>query len=81
MNFRKKLAKVLINNSYTNEKTCGSPTNTRKRQISHILEIAPTHATEYNLKKGFAHQNINTKNTSVIVQIVKNGNERAVFVS
>ena len=42
----RKLAKGLINNSYTNEKACGSPENVRKRQLSHILENAPTHATE-----------------------------------
>ena len=45
-----------------NEKTCGSPSKTRKRQISHILDTAPTHATEY--KK--AQKNINAKNTSVV---------------
>ena len=33
---------------YNNEKTYGSPANTIKRQISYILETAPTHATEYN---------------------------------
>ena len=52
MNFQKKLAKALINNSYMNEKTCGSPENTRKRKISHLSETAPIHATEYNEKKG-----------------------------
>ena len=46
--FRKKMAKALINNSYTNEKACVSPSNYRKRKLSHILETAPTHATEYN---------------------------------
>ena len=45
--FSKKLAESLIDNSYTNKKTCGSPSNTRKRQISHILETATTHATYY----------------------------------
>ena len=50
--FLKILAKVLVNNSYMNEKTCGILEKTRKRQISHILETAPIHATEYNLKKG-----------------------------
>ena len=50
MNFRKKLLKSLINNSYTNEKQCGSPENFRKRQLSHILDTEPTHATEYNKK-------------------------------
>ena len=54
-----------------NEKTCGSPSNTRKGIISHILETAPTHATEYNFFKGFAQKNINTNNTSVIGKIVK----------
>ena len=48
MDFRKKLARGLINNSYTNEKACGRLENVRKRKLSHILEIAPTHATEYN---------------------------------
>ena len=33
-----------------NEKTCGSPSNTRKKERSHILDTAPTHATDYNLK-------------------------------
>ena len=46
MYFRKKWTKVLNNNSYTNEKTCGSPGNFIKRQLSHTLETAPTHATE-----------------------------------
>ena len=63
--------KGLINNSYTNEKACGSPENVRKGQLSHILKTAPTHATEYNEKKGFTQQNINTNNTSAIVKIVK----------
>ena len=54
--FSKFLANTLIKNSYTNEKTCGSPSNTIKIQISHILDIAPTHATEYNEKKGFSQQ-------------------------
>ena len=66
MDFRKKMAKGLINNSYMNEKVCGSPENVRKRQLSHILETTPTHATEYNEKKGFAQQNIKTKNTSAV---------------
>ena len=56
--FSKKLAKVLINNSYTNEKTCGSQSKSRKRQISDILETAPTHPTEYNLKKKGFHSKI-----------------------
>ena len=48
MNFRKILAKGLINNSYKNEKACGSQANVRKIQLSRILETAPTHATKYN---------------------------------
>ena len=71
MNFRKKLDKILINNSYMNEKTCGIPSKTRNRKISHILEILPTHANEYNQNKWFAQKNINTNNTSVVGQIVK----------
>ena len=43
-----KLAKALIRNSYMNEKTCGSPAKTRKRKISHILETALVHATDYD---------------------------------
>ena len=68
MIFRKKLAKALINNSYTNDRTCVSPENTRKRQLSHILETAPTHDTKYN-KKGFAQKNIYTNNTSDVGKI------------
>ena len=75
------LAKALINNSYMNEKTCGSTENTRKRQISHILETEPTYATEYNNKKGFAHQNININNTSAVGHIVKNGYELVAHVA
>ena len=72
---------MLINNSYSNENTCGSPAKSRKRRISHILETAPTHATEYDEKNGFVQQNINTNNTSVIGKIVKNGYERVVRVA
>ena len=42
----KKLGNGLINNSCKNDSTCESPKNIRKRQISHILETVPTHATE-----------------------------------
>ena len=42
------MAKGLIKNSYENEKACRSPENVRKRQLSHILETAPTHAIKYN---------------------------------
>ena len=52
MYLQKKMAKGLINNSYTNEKSCGGPANVRKRQLSYVLETASTHATEYNKKKG-----------------------------
>ena len=48
IDFCKKMTKVLIKNLYMNENTCGSPSNTRNRQISQILETAPNHATEYN---------------------------------
>ena len=50
INFRIYLAKSLIKNSYMNEKICGSPENTIKRKISHILETAPTYGTEYKKK-------------------------------
>ena len=53
MDFRKQLAKGFNNNSYKNDKACGSPENIRKIQLSHILESAPTHATKYNAKKWF----------------------------
>ena len=43
---KKKLDKAFIKKSYMNDKTCGGPENTRKRQISHILETSTTHATE-----------------------------------
>ena len=70
MNFPKRLAKVLIHNSFINEKTYGSTSDISKRKISHILEIAPTHANDYN-KKGFSHKSKDTNNTSVIGQNVK----------
>ena len=75
------LGKRLINNSYTNEKACGSPANSRKRQLSHILETAPTHATKYNLTKGFAQKNININNTSAVGQMVKNTYECVACVA
>ena len=65
------MAKGLINNPYMNEKECGSPENVRTRQLSHIFDTAPTHATEYNEKNGFAQQNININNTFTVRQIVK----------
>ena len=71
----------MINNSYINEKTCVIPDNFRKRQLSHILENAPTHTTEKNEKKGFAQKNINTNNTSIVGQIVKSANERVARIS
>ena len=46
MNFWKKMAKALINNSYINEKTCGIPSKTREKKISHILETAPAQDNE-----------------------------------
>ena len=46
-NFRNKLAKVFIQNSYTHDKTCGSTGNTIKRKMSHILKTAPNHAIHY----------------------------------
>ena len=52
MGSSRKKYKALINNSYTNEKTCVSPVNFRKRQLLYILETVPTHDTEYNEKKG-----------------------------
>ena len=50
------MAKVSIKNSYMNDKTRGSPSKTIKRQISHIVETSPNHATEYYLRKGFAQK-------------------------
>ena len=66
--FSEKLAKLLINNSYINDETSVCPE--KPGNISHILETAPTHATDYD-KKGFALKNINTNNISVISQNVK----------
>ena len=81
MDFGERMDQALINNSYTNDKTCGSPANFRKRQLSHILETAPTHATENNEKNEFAQQNINTNNTSDVGQIVKNTYEHVARVA
>ena len=64
-----------------NDNKFWSTGNTRKRKISHILETEPTYATEYNNKKGFAQQNINTNNTSAVGLIVKNGYERVAHVA
>ena len=52
--FKKKLAKALINNSYTNEKTYVCPEKTRKIKTSHIFVTAPTYATEYYEKEWLA---------------------------
>ena len=65
------MAKALVDNSYINGKTYGSPENTIKINISHILETTPTHATDYDGKKGFAVQNSDTSNTSTVGQNVK----------
>ena len=78
---KKKLAKGLINNSYTNEKACGSPENVRKRQLSHIFETALTHLLNTMKKNEFAQQNINTNNTYAVGQIVKNTYEPVARVA
>ena len=70
MNFRKHLAKELIQNSYINDNTSGIPSNIRKRKILHILDTAPIHYTDYN-KNVFARKNINTNNTSVVGRNLK----------
>ena len=75
------MADGLINNSYKNDKACGSPENFRKWQLSHILDTAPTHFTEYNGQKGFAQKNINTNNISANDQTVKNVYERVARVT
>ena len=69
-----------MNNSYMNEKTCESQSNTRKRQRLHILNTVTTHGNEYN-KKGFSQKNINTNNTSVFAQMLKNAYERVFRVA
>ena len=74
------MAKALIKDSYTNEKSCGSPANVRKRKLSHILETAPAILLN-TIKKGFAKQNINSNNTSTIDQIVKNTYEYVARVA
>ena len=53
----------------------------RKRQISRILDTAPNHATEYNLKIGFAQKNINTDNASMIGNFLKSLHRRFDCVS
>ena len=69
MYFRKKIAKELINKSYTYENACVSPENIRKRQLSQILKTVSTNFTKYN-KIMSLHKNIDTNNTSAIEQIV-----------
>ena len=58
---------VLIHNSYIIEKTCASPENTRKIDISYILDTEPTHATDYD-EKMIAPQKLDTRNTYAIDQ-------------
>ena len=67
------MAKALIHNSYINEKICGSQEKTRKRKISHILETAPTHATDYD-KKRLSPIFLDTSNTFSVGQNVKKKN-------
>ena len=57
MNFRKTLSGASIHNSYIIEKIGGTPENTTKRKILHLLETAPTHATDYDKKKGLYRKN------------------------
>ena len=38
---------------YINDKSCNIPENKIKIKISHILDTAPSHTTEYDFKKGF----------------------------
>ena len=56
INSRRNMANALINNSYMNEKACGSPEKTITRKISHILETMPTFATNYDKKMGLHHK-------------------------
>ena len=46
------------------------PEKFRKRKISHILDTAPTHANNYDDQNGFAPQNLDRRNTSVVGQNV-----------
>ena len=50
MNYWEILDKALVKNSYTNNKTCISTENTRKRKISLILDTETTHATDSDEK-------------------------------
>ena len=50
MEFGRKLAKVLIHNSYINDESCTSTEKKIKKIISHILVTAPNHATDYDRK-------------------------------
>ena len=43
----------------------------QKEKIVNILETTPTHATDNDEKSGFAPQNLDTKNTSVVGQNIK----------
>ena len=44
-------SKSLIKKTYINDNIGGSPENTGKRKISHILETTPTHATHCSGEK------------------------------
>ena len=71
MNFRKSLAKTLINNYYMNENTREIPSNTIKRK-NHKYWRLQLPMILNTIKKCFAHKNINTHNTSVIGKMLKN---------
>ena len=71
MNSRNFLAKTLINNYYMNENTREIPSNTIKRKNHKYWRLQLTMILN-TIKKGFAHKNINTHNTSVIGKMLKN---------
>ena len=63
--------KLLIHNSYINDKSCTSTYNTRKNNISYIFDTTPTFATKYDGKNMFKMKKIDTTNTSDIEPNVK----------
>ena len=74
-----KKAKVLIKNSYNNEETCGSTRNLERDHFQTYWRLNTTLLLN-TIKKRFAQQNINTRNTSDVGQIVKNSYEHVACV-
>ena len=67
------MANVLIHNTYINEKICGSKYHTYWRlRLPMLLNMMENH--------GFAMQNSDTKNTSIVCQNLKNAKVLLIYI-